>query len=248
MANPRIYVEPPARSVRKGGIKLVANFVPMERGFAAEALEWVSASCTEPQRAPGLCWGEPFVGTKTPGEPYDYESTPIFALYAGVECFLNVGSDEEYAAEARSVLEAGEDRPIEEFLFNYLVNENPNPGETATGWVDAIAQADNLIDGYIPGGAMLVMNRGDAVRARAASALDGDKDGNLWTANGTPVIASYKVTAGQFAVTGAITVWHSDIVVTNAEDVVTNRAMAIAERAYAIGIDCGAWATFTVTE
>jgi hypothetical protein len=93
------------------------------------------------------------------------------------------------------------------------------------------------------------VNRGDAVKLAKAGLFgpNGTDDGRLWTANGTPVVASAKYAQGQVSVTGAIGIVRSDVKVTRNVHAIYNQEMAIAERAYGISTDCNFVYTFDYT-
>ena len=91
------------------------------------------------------------------------------------------------------------------------------------------------------------LNRGDAVSAAAQYAIFPDREGNLVTANGTPVVASGEFLRNQVWVSGQAYLFQSEITVSRAILPTTNREMAIAERVYAIGFDCLEPAFLTVT-
>jgi hypothetical protein len=239
MANPRVFVDqPPRRTPRAGGIKNVADVQSFERAFAAEGIDWQSPGCSFPEPAPGLCWGNVVVAEKAYNGISNLESGPVFALYAGVECFLETEAASEYSARATALLDAGEDRAIEAMLRTYV--ETLLLGRSnATSWAEAIGMLEYMADiGYL-GRPVILMNRSDAIVAKGLGLLEGDKDGNIWTINGTPVLSSGSFTQNQPTVIGDLTLYRSDSVATPAEDPITNMAMAIAERAYALAIDCG---------
>jgi hypothetical protein len=165
-----------------------------------------------------------------------------FGGYYGVECWRD-GAD--YDAAARAGLEAGEDRLIEAALNTYLTGL-ASSGAPAD-FVEAIATAEENADDTYIGAPIILMNRGDAVRAAAALALSYDREGNLWTPNGTPVAASGRITAGNVSIIGALTIEHTGIYVNGAPILVNNKEFAIAERVYAALVDCNFAARYVVT-
>jgi hypothetical protein len=92
------------------------------------------------------------------------------------------------------------------------------------------------------------MSRRVAVWARSVKAIFGDEEtGRLWTANGTPVIATAAASDSQLSIIGYPTVYSSGAaVVINAIDHSVNQQMAIAERIYAIAVDCAFVFSYTV--
>ena len=235
MAGPNVFVSPPQRKPRKGGIKAVTGeFVTTERLGAGAGIEWISEGCEFPKAAPGLCFVPNPITDDKEFEGIEHGAGPIFGLYAGVQCFLGPNSD--YDERARRLLEHGEARGVEEVLWEWAV-ANAVP-EATTSLVDAIAKADETADTFYVGQPVLVMSRRVAVWAKSVKALHGDEDGNLWSANGTPVIATGSATDTALFVIGWPTVYASEFTTINAIDHTLNQEMAIAERIYAIAVDC----------
>ena len=248
MAEPVGYLDAgPTRKPRAGGIKSVAEFVPTDRLMAVKALDWTNEPCTFPNAAPGLCWGTNPGGTKTFNGNDVNRSGDVFALYAGDECFAGGGLDHE--ARARVALEQGEDRELEERLVLYLEAEDPTNTAITGNLSTAIAAAENAADNDYIGRPTIVMNRGDIYAASMGRVLEIRPNGEIYTKNGTPVLASGRVTVGDVFITGQITVFTSPSIITNKViHPINNREMAIAERAYAFGIDCDYVLAYTATE
>lgn len=236
MAGPKVTIAPPERKPRVGGIKsVIGEFSAAPHLAAAEALQWVNDGCEFPKAAPGLCYvPNPVTGNKTYAG-IDSAEGPIFALYQGVQCYL--GADTDYDSRARALLEQGEDRGVEEVLWEWATSKAlPEPTTTL---LDAIAKADETADTLYLGQPVLLMSRRVAAWARAAKALFGDEEtGRLWTANGTPVIATGAASDTQLFVMGWPTVYASDFVVVRAINPTVNQEMALAERVYGIAVDC----------
>lgn len=243
MANPSIFVDSPRRRPRKGGIKSVANVVTTDRLTVAHDVSWLQESCDLPFDAPGLCFGVEVLDEKETEGIIAGASTQVFGLYAGVECWLNTQSD--YEARAQRVLENGEDRLVEEKLIALLLGTAP---AASSSWADAIGAAEHAADSIYIGQPVLVISRYGAVAAAAESALWYDQDGNIWTPNGTPVLATGKAAdEDTLYITGDITLYQSGITTVRAVNPPLNREMAISERAYALAIDCDFVRAFTVT-
>jgi hypothetical protein len=239
MAGPKVTISPPERKERKGGIKsVIGEFSAAPHLAAAESLQWISDGCDFPQAAPGLCYvPNPVLGNKEFGG-IDRGSGPIFALYQGVKCYLGTGDDPDYDERARALLEQGEARGVEEVLWEYL-NTAGGTGPVQANILDAIAQADEAADTLYIGQPVIMMSRAAAVWAREARAIFGDEEtGRLWTANGTPIIASAAASDYTVVVFGWPTVYASEFVVTRTADLMLNQEMAIAERVYGIAVDC----------
>lgn len=237
MAEPKVFVSPPVRKPRKGGIKsVVGEFVSTARLGAANAIQWISDGCEFPKAAPGLCYSPvPVTGDKE-FDGIDHGSGPIFGLYQGVKCFL--GPDADYDARARQLLEQGEARGVEEVLWEYA-NSAGGTGPAQTSWPAVIGQMEEAADTLYVGQPVIMLSRFAAVQARAAKALFGDEEtGRLWTANGTPVIASAAASDTVAVVMGWPTVYASDVTVVTVIDHAVNQQMALAERIYALAIDC----------
>lgn len=234
MADPAHYVEAPTRSPRKGGIRDVAEVREgLQRLALGGLVQYTSPGCQVAVGEAALCYPAATQEEKDRSGIETLDGLPIFGAYVGIECWLG-GSD--YEADARRLLDQSEDRAIEQALDNYL--ESTTPAE-ADSLLDAIASADEDADGTYPGAPVIVMNRHDAVLAKAADAIDFHPDsGKLVTANHTPILASARITRGSVSVVGALTVLASPIQVHRVQHFELNREYAIAERAYALLIDC----------
>ncbi len=246
MAEHFIPIDAPARSPRLGGIRTVAEFETQSRLGVGGKLEFISPGCTFPVDDIVLCYplprptqtGKTDVGIDTLNGVVD-----PFGLYVGVECWLGNGDD--YEARAKDLLAQGEDRGIEKRMDTYFGTLSSNSGAT---FLDAIALAEDHADDNYLGRPIIWMNRGDAVLARSAKALESEKGtGNLFTANGTPVIASGQITVKRLAVTGSVKVAHSDVITSRAPMVTVNRDLALAERIYAVALDCAYARRYTIT-
>lgn len=229
MADPTIYVESLERRPRKGGIKTLGPFRTLPRLGAAKHIEWDQADCGFPVPAPGLCWGFQPDEDEKETRGYDRNQGPeIFGLYMGVECWLGQG---DYEAEARAVLEGAEHLPVEEKLVSWAA-ANATPGGAG------LAGLENAADANYPGEPVILMNRGDALRAAADGTVEFDREGNIWTANGTRVVATSAVPAGIAYALGSVTIFATPITAARAVNPTVNREMAIAERIYGIAVDC----------
>jgi hypothetical protein len=201
MAEPKVFVSPPTRKPRAGGIKsVVGEFVNTPRLGAANQVEWISDGCSFPKAVPGLCY---VPNPQTDPKEFDgitIGTGPIFGLYTGVHCFL--GPDSDYEERARALLEAGEARGVEEVLWEYGTTAG-GTGPAQTTWIGAFGQADEAADTLYLGRPVIMISRLTAVRARAAKAIFGNEEtGELWTANGTPIIASAAANDTQLIVFG----------------------------------------------
>lgn len=237
MADPIITVAPPRRETRRGGIKALGEFITTPRLGASAGVQYVSEGCSFPSGAPGLCWGAVVPGDKTT-EGLDIELGILtnFGQYVGVECFLGADTAEDYARRARNLLVQTEEHEVEAAIQTWGALA-PTPG-AATTFAGGIALADAQADQSYVGRPVIFLNRGDAVLAAAEGAIEGDRDGNMWTINGTPVVSSWTIGVGEVIVTGWPTVYVSDIEVVTSIQPSTNREMAIAERVYGVAVDC----------
>lgn len=244
MANPRITVPAPVRQPRRGGFLSVIPVVDVPNLAAAETVEWEANPCGIVQPGIGLCWGDVSELEKDQRQALDWGfATGFVALgYYGVECFLG---DYDYTAKAREGLEEAEGIFLEHVVQETVFDSSTAPAAPAVNVAaDGLIAAENFADtryrvagGYIAR-PIIWINRGDAIRYAAAFLIFGDSEGNLWTANGTPVIASGEFTPGEIWVSGQATVYRSPITDIPAQNLTLNREMAIAERVYAIGFDC----------
>lgn len=245
MADPIFPVEAPTRTPRRGGIRSVAEFRTDNRIGLGGKLVYTSADCSLAVGEAVLCYPSPAPAQtpKTRDGVSQYQSVlNVFGGYYGVECWLD---GEEYEAVAREGLDRGSDRLIESYLRVWI--DSKAASGTPETLVEAIGMADAHADLNYAGAPILLMDRADAVRAGADGALDFDKDGNLWTPNGTRVVSSGQFTEGNVGVTGALTVYETDPVVSRTRDLTLNTELAIAERTFGILADCNFAARFVVT-
>lgn len=246
MANPTLYVEPPARAPRRGGISEVAEFRTDARIGLGAIPEFTSAGCDFPVDDVRLCYptdADPQAPKVPDGIDTLAATVDPFGLYAGIECWLDGGDD--FLDRARNTLEQGQDRGIEKRLDTYLATLTD---VDATSLTEAIADADNYADANYLGAPILLLNRGDAVRAKSVNALDQiGPEGTLVTANGTRVLSSSQFAEGSVSIVGALTVLHTGIEAHWAPTVKSNTQLAMAERVYSILVDCDFAARFTVS-
>lgn len=233
MADHVIPIEAPARSQRLGGIRTVAEFQTASRLGIGGELEFVSPGCDFPVDDIVLCYpagGDPQAEKTNTGIDTLNGIVSPFGLYAGVQCYLGGG---DFEAQARSLLEQGADRGIEKRLNDYFQTLT---GVAAADFTEALASAEDYADVNYLGRPIIWVNRGDAIRA---GKLKNDQaSGEMYTANGTPVVSSGQVTAGTLAVTGSVAVHQTEILVSRAPQVTVNREMAIAEQIIAVALDC----------
>lgn len=247
MADATHYLDtPPRRSPRRGGIRSVAEFrAASNRLGLGGIVEYTSPGC-------GLAVGDIELCYPSPASPQADKVRsgidtlqgigPVFGIYAGVECYLD-GSD--FDADARRLLEQGADRAVEAALNAWLQAQTEEASVSTLA--AAIAEAENEADGNYPGLPTLILNRGDAQLAFTERALEGDGAGNLWTASGTPVLASANITAGTVTATGGITVLEGAVISSRADRLELNKEFAIAEQVFAIVVDCGYVARYEIT-
>ena len=251
MAGPYITVATPTRSPRTGGILSVAPVVAEDRLGVSVGVEWEANTCSAPLPAPGLCYGyevEAEDKSAEEGAGWGTGYSPI-AAYFGVECFA--GSDSDFSARAEAGLVTSEGQFLDAAFYTVVLSEASTTLTAQASILEAVAEAENYADkmydasdleslagtGYT-GRPIIWMNRGDAVLAKAADAIEGDGAGALFTVNGTPVAAAGDIPAGTIYVSGQVTIYRSRTVTTGAVEFAYNREMAIAERVYAFGVDC----------
>lgn len=252
MAGPTAFVEAPARLPRKGGILSVAAEIRdnQERLFAGMDVDYIAEPCGFIQLAPAACWGnDGGAENKTYGgiDP-GHGVVATFVGYAGVQCFLegDLGADEVRRASAQ--LDLNEGKFLEDNVASWLTGAASDG--TAANTVAAIALAEqtaDALDGY-NGLPVIWMSRSAAQIALQAGALVTEAGtGELFTANGTPVVATGVLSSAKLFVTGAITILRSGVKTTPAIDPTHNKQMAIAERAWSVLNDCDYLLTITVT-
>lgn len=247
MADATHYLEtPPRRSPRRGGIRSVAEFRDGGNRLAlGGVIEYTSPGCGIAVGDVELCYPSP-TGTQAEKVRAGIDTLegvgPVFGAYAGIECWLG-GSD--FEADAIRLLDQGVDRAIEAALNTWVQAATPEAAEASL--VEAIAVAENEADAEYVGLPTLLLNRGDAQRAFTAGALEGDGTGMLWTASGTPVLASAALEEGSVAITGGITVLEGLRKVFRTERLTLNKEFAIAEQVFGIVVDCDYVAVIPVT-
>lgn len=242
MATPTITVQPATRRPRKGGISSVADFRLEPRLMVGALPVYDALPCSFAQNDVSLCYAPNVDASDKTAEGIDTGEGigPTFGGYVGVQCF--VGPWDDYAERARITLEQSRDRVVETAVSEYLI-ANATGGPSAD-LVGAIAQLEQFADQEYVGLPVLWMSRANAVLAAAAFGIfpDDSYDGRLWTANGTPVVASGSFLDTDIYITSSLTVLHSEVVVREGLDLTHNLNMAIAEQAYNIIFDCGNYA------
>lgn len=246
MASPTVYLDAPARSPRRGGIKTIAEFRENARVGTGAQVEFTSPGCDFPVDDIALCYP---TGGNPQNEKDRFGYTTLnsvgenFGLYAAVECFA--GGDNDFDAMARSLLEQGEDRGIEKRLNDWLTTLTAEATVTGGDLLEAVARAEDEADDSYLGEPIIVVNRGDLLRI---GSLNFEWDGNvLRTKNGTRVLSSGQITAGSVSAIGSVGVIHTPITTTGVVTPTTNRELAIAERVYSLIVDCEFGIRYDVT-
>ena len=230
-------VQAPTRQPRLGGIKqIVGEFISEER-LGITPIAWEDSGCGLPKQTRATCYDEvvPIADKEFEGVDGLTSIAPAFAQYAGVECFIggdSVGAS--YTEQARTLLEQGEDRMVEQVLWDWISDA---AAQTAASPAEAIAAVEQKADQEYVGRPVIVMSRATADAAFAAGAL-ARENGSLVTPHGNPVLASGSVTDGAVAAIGQPAVYATAIRSAIATNKGSNLTAAIAERVYAIGVDC----------
>lgn len=248
MATPTSRATAPARSPRKGGLaSVIEPYRTNERLGIGGKVTFDPEQCAFAFGEIAMCYNTDTTAPDKTGQPVGtgLSITENFGGYTGVECWMN-GDVDSYGPLARGALEAGQDRFIELVLGTWLAAA---PTAAGTSLFDAIALADDRADKEYIGQPIMHLNRADADRAVAEGSIlaGAPGSGELWTPNGTPVVASSAYAAAKVAVSGAVAVEHSSIGVYPGRDLTHNTFMAIAERAYALLVDCDYRFIYTVT-
>ena len=233
MAGPTLRIEAPARAARKGGITKVAEVRENGAIGNAEAVVYQSDGCTFPYTEEVRCYAASTPPDKTYAgiEVEDAIGAP-FTIVAGVACFINPDPDEK--ERARRLHDEGRDRVLEEVAEAWA---SAGTALAAGGSVDgAIAIIDQELDDKYVGQGVILMSRGDAVRAEFALTLGADSI--PYTINGTPVIASGRVAPGTVYGLGAIVIEHTPILEVDGYDFEKNKHHALAEAIYVLAVDC----------
>lgn len=236
MAGPTIQIEAPPRSDRLGGIGDIATFRSNDRLGAAAEVVFQSDACSFPSTEENRCYAAAVVSDKsfTGIDVVDAIGAP-FTLYAGVKCFA--GPDPDELQRASEILDRGRDRELENALEVWAAGGTVL---AAGGFViNAIANVEQALDDQYLGRGVILMSRADAVMAAADQALIADGSGRLFTPNGTPVIASGRVTPGVVYGLGAIVVEYTDTFTREVIQTELNQHFALAEAMFVLAVDCG---------
>lgn len=235
-------VDAPARKPRVGGLFTVADVIQVDRLGIVQQIDFISDGCTFPQPALGLCYGPEIIAEKT-GEGIDVSSAigEPFALYAGVECYLDAGSD--YAARAGAIMDQGLERALEQALAIWADAAVDIPTATLTG---AIAAIDQALDADYLGQGIILMSRADAVLAAAEDAIMWGINGPV-TINGTPIVTSGWIGRGEVYGLGAVTVLRGNRQVIDTQSPNTNREWSVVEEVFGLLVDCEFRVKSTVT-
>lgn len=239
MAGPTLEVSAPTRAPREGGIEDVAEFVHNERLATVQGIVFVSDGCNFPELYEGLCYAtDPAVPDEKTFDGIEIEDGGIpFTLYSGVECFMNGGTYEEFAARARAAFDMGHGREIENQLGLWADGATAITTPVATGVTAAIGRIQQDLDDRYVGRGVILISRFDANAALAAGALDHEGE-FLRTKLKTPVIASGRIAPGTVYGLGAVKVEHTEVVAREVDDPTTNRRYALAEAVFALVVDC----------
>ena len=237
-------VQGPVRRPRQGGIKsVVPEFIRQPRLAVSQGIAYEGSGCALPSATRAGCYDDLYPSlpkTPTGVNQYDAIDPGIFALYAGVECYIGGDADgPSYVEQAASLLEAGEDRGVEQRLASWSIagfGSNPMYAPNITA---AIGQLENAADVSYVGAPILLMSRIAADQAVADGVLSRE-DGRLITPNGNYVIATSAIPVNQpfISAVGSVAVYASDVVSALALEHDENLSMAIAERVYSIAVDC----------
>ena len=233
MAGPTLRIEAPNRTARAGGISKVATVRQNDLIGAAEGVVFQSDGCTFPFTEEVRCFATAPVPNKTyAGIEIEGAIGAPFTLVAGVACFINPDQDE--AERAAAAFEAGKDRALEGALATWAALGTALPAGGSV--IGAIATVDQeLDDNYIAQGVIL-MSRADVVRAETALMMG--SDGIPHTTNGTPVLASGRVTPGTVYGLGSISIDHTATQNYESYDLEGNMHYALAEAIFVLAVDC----------
>lgn len=175
-----------------------------------------------------------------------------FALYKGIECFLN--DPESNAERARLALEASESHGVERHFWNNIlaaeaIDVTPTPGSSVSV-VDGVRILEDVAGNSYPGLGLIHMGLGAALFARGEDAIYGH-GADLHTAVGTPVVAGSgyiskfgpggrQASDGEAWVyfSGPVQVRRSSIVLIEVPNQTENLKRGLAERKYIATFDC----------
>jgi hypothetical protein len=239
VADPMVTVARPRRTARKGGLSSVVAYETSDRLFASTGVQYDADHCMPVVGEVQLCYTPDVAAAAKEGEGTSWANGigVNFAGYIGVECFLHEGSAADFEDRARRGFEAKQDRFVEGQLWLWLVGATGLAA--ATSVVAAIGKLEEDADQKYVGAPILHMSREDADAAAAAGVLVTQAgSGQLFTANGNPVVASSAYASGTIAISGDLTPVQSELKVRSDIAHTTNREVAIAERAFNVVVDC----------
>lgn len=251
MAEPTITVAAPSRRPRKGGLLNVVTDIRDNVGRLAVSagVQYEAQPCGLTFDQIELCYtafDNADADKETQGLDWGNAIGENFGAYYAVQCFLATGTSAEYEALATQGLEMGESRALEARLQTYFGTQAATAVATLR---DAIVAAERFADNNYVGMPILHMDRGVADVALELGLIERGElgSGDLFTANGTPVVASGKYLPLQIAITGDITVLRSAIFANSGYQLSKNLEASIAERVYNLIVDCDFAEVFTFT-
>lgn len=256
MANPRLTVEAPTFVPATGGLLAAATVVDMSDPHINNGVVFLAGpECGFAGFSPGLC-ETPAGLTSLVDNPLEYaglldaEGEP-FAVYKGIECYLD-GAD-DYEALAKAALYAGESHAVEIAVETLLLSAGTAISASAVNVVEALALVEEWAGNNYNGTPVIHVGRyGATYLVHQQVVIPGGVDGEMVTLLGTPVVvgSGYSgATSGEFDiwVTGQVTLWHGPTVVDHAQDTTLNKAQAVAQRVWSASIDCGVVGKITAT-
>lgn len=239
MALPAVWVEAPVRKPRPNTILDVIPVRDAPDHFAG--VQYQTVPCVFPSNVTDGCAVTigPAPTAKTFGADATDLSTAAFAVYAGVECFLN-GGIANFREVAEQVLTLGEYRAVETQVLPFLaLGTAITPVPTTI--VEAIADLERALANNVPGQGYIFMGAASATYAASESLLVRNLDGTLSTLLGTPVVVLTSPNLTGIYASGPMTLWRGDLQINDAPLISTNKGRALAERTWAVTIECGAW-------
>jgi hypothetical protein len=246
MAAPLLAVDAPVFTPERRGILSVANIYPdiARIGMGGVAYPALGVESAKPIQTPNSCFITGTVSPSTKSYPIGFDdiTSIAFALYTGVECWLDGGDD--YGSTASAALNAGEGFGIAKYLRSLLLDVSPVSLGTTLDPVLALAKAEQYARVNYNGVPVIHVSAYGATILDGLGLLQSDLDGRLRTRLGSLVSADAgydaaiaETTTFNLWVTGQVNLWYTPPIVSTGQDRAHNKAEALAERVYALTVD-----------
>lgn len=252
MVMPAVEVTGPPLAPYPFGILSGVTPAPSPDGNRWQAgVHWLTTGCGEVGVTFGPCTIEDAVAPLDPTVVCGVNTAaPPFVVYSYSDESVGGLPLEARYARARQVFDAGEQRGVEQMVWEALIDATTTEGAaaTVTTAAEALALAELIIASRYGGTAVMHVNRATALRGAGANVLSASGS-RLTTALGAQVIAGGGYDAdsdaeageGLVIATGAMVLLRSELRNMGERiDTKTNNIAAMVDRTYVVGWDCAA--------